>query len=114
MLYANVYKYHTQDSDIDGRKCYYRFSKKKSYCMLPLQFDMGDGLFMINRQSFAEFEGHYLVWMDTYGPQMVVRDMECYCDKHSDLCPFDEYTPKPDNPKYVKTGERPNGKERQK
>jgi len=32
--------------------------------------------------------------------------MECYCDHHPELCPFDDYTPQPENPKDVKTGKR--------
>ncbi|HQB11239.1 MAG TPA: hypothetical protein PLW37_15355, partial [bacterium] len=76
---------------------------KKSFCSLPTPHAEGK---MEYRQSAPEYEGHWLVWQDSVSPLMKVRDMECYCDHHPELCPFDDYTPQPDNPKDVKTGKR--------
>ncbi|HPV21883.1 MAG TPA: hypothetical protein PLD55_13025 [bacterium] len=91
------------DPQGDGKVCYYRISKKKSYCALPVEHN--DGI-MAYRMSYPEIEGHWLVWQDDTQPAMKLRDMECYCDHHPELCPFDDYTPQPDNPKDPKTGKR--------
>lgn len=93
------------DPSGDGRVCYYRVSKKKSYCVLPVEHN--DGI-MAYRMAYPEFEDHWLIWQDDTQPVMKLRDMECYCDHHPELCPFDDYTPQPDNPKDPKTGKRPN------
>ena len=87
----------------DSKYCYLRVSTKETFCSLPLKVELTkdnkwqyvDGY----RQGQAEFEGHYLVWMDFISPTTKVRDMECYCDHHPEVCPFDDYTPNPDNPK---------------
>ena len=92
------------DPSGDGRVCYYRVSKKKSYCVLPVEHN--DGI-MAYRMAYPEFEDHWLIWQDDTQPVMKLRDMECYCDYHPELCPFDDYTPQPDNPKDPKTGKRP-------
>jgi len=92
------------DPNGDARVCYYRISKKKSYCALAVEHN--DGI-MAYKMAFPEFEGHWLVWQDRQQPAMKLRDMECYCDYHPELCPFDDYTPQPENPKDPKTGERP-------
>jgi hypothetical protein len=91
------------DPNGDARVCYYRISKKKSYCALAVEHN--DGI-MAYKMAFPEFEGHWLVWQDRQQPAMKLRDMECYCDYHPELCPFDDYTPQPENPKDPKTGER--------
>jgi len=92
------------DPNGDARVCYYRISKKKSYCALAVEHN--DGI-MAYKMAFPEFEGHWLVWQDRQQPAMKLRDMECYCDYHPELCPFDDYTPQPENPKDPKTGKRP-------
>jgi len=103
ILYSNIsYTNETLD-EWDNRLCYYRYDLKKSYCSLPTPHK--DGI-LEYRQGSAEFEGHWVVWQDSTAPYMKARDMECYCDRHPELCPFDDYTPQPDNPKDVKTGER--------
>jgi hypothetical protein len=91
------------DPNGDARVCYYRISKKKSYCALAVEHN--DGI-MAYKMAFPEFEGHWLVWQDRQQPAMKLRDMECYCDYHPELCPFDDYTPQPENPKDPKTGKR--------
>ena len=46
-----------------------------------------------------DFEGHTLVWHDAGNVGLKARDMECYCDWHAELCPFDDYTPNTEHPK---------------
>jgi len=112
VLYANIF---TTDQSVEkgrgNQLCYYNLNKKKTFCSLPTPH--ADGV-LEYRQAYAEFENHWIVWQDSISPLMKARDMECYCDRHAALCPFDDYTPQPDNPKDVKTGTRPNRKERQK
>ena len=91
------------DPEGDARVCYYRISKKKSYCAQAVEHN--DGI-MAYKMAFPEFEGHWLVWQDRQQPAMKLRDMECYCDYHPELCPFDDYIPQPENPKDPKTGKR--------
>ncbi|HOW52919.1 MAG TPA: hypothetical protein PLV42_12860 [bacterium] len=109
LVYNNNFYTNEAKDNWDIRSCYYRVDLKRSYCSLPTPHQDGN---LQYRQSASEFEGHWLVWQDAQSPLMKARDMECYCDRHVDLCPFDDYTPQPDNPKDVKTGERPNGKKR--
>lgn len=104
ILYSDIFRPDAQSDSRENRACYYRTDLKKSFCSLPTPHAEGK---MEYRQSAPEYEGHWLVWQDSVGPLMKVRDMECYCDHHPELCPFDDYTPQPDNPKDVKTGKRP-------
>lgn len=92
------------DPSGDARVCYYSVSKKKSYCAQAVEHK--DGI-MAYKMAFAEFEDHWLIWQDRQQPVMKLRDMECYCDYHPEICPFNDYTPQPDNPKDPKTGKRP-------
>jgi len=104
ILYSDISRPDAQSDDRENRVCYYRTDLKKSFCSLPTLHEEGK---MEYRQSTPEYEDHWLVWQDSVGPLMKVRDMECYCDHHPEICPFDDYTPQPDNPKDVKTGKRP-------
>lgn len=104
ILYSDISRPDAQSDDRESRACYYRTDLKKSFCSLATPHEEGK---MEYRQSAPEYEGHWLVWQDSVGPLTKVRDMECYCDYHPELCPFDDYTPQPDNPKDVKTGKRP-------
>jgi len=103
IMYSDIFVSNTESGDRDFRICFYRTDLKKSFCSLPTPHAEGK---MEYRQSAPEYEGHWLVWQDSVGPLMKVRDMECYCDHHPELCPFDDYTPQPENPKDVKTGKR--------
>ena len=71
-------------------QCYYRFSDQKTFCM-DGDFDM----------TIAQEEGYNYKHMHIYvaDEMIAVRDMECYCDYNPDKCPFEDYTPNPDNPK---------------
>jgi len=104
ILYSDIFRPDDESDDRENRVCYYRTDLKRSFCSLPAPHKEGK---MEYRQSAPEFEDHWLIWQDSVAPLMKVRDMECYCDHHSELCPFDDYTPQPDNPKDVKTGKRP-------
>ncbi|HPY14413.1 MAG TPA: hypothetical protein PLI61_05865 [bacterium] len=103
ILYTDISLPDPQSDMRENRLCYYRTDLKKSFCSLPTPHAEGK---MEYRQAYGEFENHWLVWQDSVGPLMKVRDMECYCDHHPELCPFDDYTPQPENPKDVKTGKR--------
>jgi len=104
ILYSDIYLPDSQSDMRENRLCYYRVDLNKSFCSLATPHEEGK---MEYRQAYGEFENHWLVWQDSVGPLMKVRDMECYCDYHPELCPFDDYTPQPENPKDVKTGKRP-------
>ncbi|HPS31389.1 MAG TPA: hypothetical protein PLZ43_14105 [bacterium] len=104
VLYSDISLPDPESDMRENRLCYYRTDLKKSFCSLATPHDEGK---MEYRQAYGEFENHWLVWQDSVGPLMKVRDMECYCDYHPELCPFDDYTPQPENPKDVKTGKRP-------
>ena len=99
ILYADIFITDMNSGSRDIRLCYYRLDEKKSYCSLATPH--ADDVMKFN-QSVGEFEGHWLVWQDSVAPMMKLRDMECYCDHHPELCPFDDYTPNPENPKEVK------------
>lgn len=103
ILYSDVFVCNTDSGERDFRTCYYRTDLNKSFCSLATPQYQGE---MEYTQSAPEFEDHWLIWQDSDGPLMKLRDMECYCDHHPELCPFDDYTPQPDNPKDVKTGKR--------
>ncbi len=76
--------------------CMYRIDQEKSYC--PADGDRAFG-------AYAEFDGHYIAWQLPGNPELHLRDMECYCDLHPEICPYDDYTPNPACPKNIKTGE---------
>jgi hypothetical protein len=77
-----------------GDICYYRFKDKKTFC-LDTEIDKK----LPKRHSFIY--RHMLVFTSEYNyvADIVVRDMECYCDLYPDKCPFDDYTPNPENSK---------------
>jgi len=92
----------TEKRITDGKEgkalqCYYRFSDKKVFCM--------DGEFDLNfekRVAYA-YKRMYIYGAETdlnaVSRVLAVRDMECYCDYNPDKCPFEDYTPNPENPK---------------
>ncbi|MCK5808964.1 hypothetical protein KAH37_08275 [bacterium] len=84
--------------DAERLSCFYRLDIQKTFCTKPVkwtetsvgeQTDMGS----------SDFEGHTLIWQDSGRPLLKARDMECYCDWNSELCPFDDYTPNTEHPK---------------
>ncbi len=67
--------------------CFYRFSDGKSFCM-----DDADHDAKIPTDYSYLPGGHYLVYQSWY--DLVLRDMECYCDQFPARCPYADYTPK--------------------
>ncbi len=80
----------------DNIVCMYRVDQEKSYC--PADGDRAYG-------ARSEFDGHYIAWQLPGNPELHLRDMECYCDLHPEVCPYDDYTPSTECPKNIKTGE---------
>jgi len=78
--------------------CYYRFSDGKTFCM-------GEAWDETVFKLRGLFWKHWLVYETAWNvsKELVVRDMECYCDAYPDQCPFDDYTPKTDGIKALTT-----------
>ena len=70
--------------------CFYNYKTEKVVCMdmdFDLEFDKDDGFLYKNLYIFRSVQ------------DLVVRDLECYCDFYPNKCPLIEYTPNPENPK---------------
>jgi hypothetical protein len=70
--------------------CFYNFSSEKVTCMdepFDLEFQKNEGYIYKNKIVFRSY-------MD-----LVVRDLECYCDLYPSKCPLSDYTPNTENPK---------------
>jgi len=70
--------------------CMYRFSDKKTVCFdepFDLKFNKDYGFIYNNIIVFQSQE------------ELVVRDLECYCDFYPAKCPLSDYTPNPEKPK---------------
>lgn len=107
MLYSIAFYTTTTLDETDVRACYYRLDTKKSYCVGEVDFSAIPGINLKYNQAAVDFEKHYLTWQGyAYSTYVYTRDMECYCDRHPELCPFDDYTPQPDNPKEPFSGIR--------
>ena len=105
ILLGNIFLPNNNYDEQDNKLCYYRIDTKETFCSLPTpHYEEQEMLYL---QSMGEFEGHWLMWEDRVQPTLKLRDMECYCDHHPEICPFDDYTPQPDNPKDLVTGKRP-------
>ena len=72
--------------------CMYRMSDKQSFCV-----DGVDDMEIRKDYSYLSGGGHYLVYQHYF--DIVVRDMECYCDHNPTRCPYSDYTPNTVNPK---------------
>ena len=70
--------------------CIYRFYDKKLFC-----FDEDFDLKMEKNESFI-YKNFYIF---RSVQDLVIRDLECYCDFYPNKCPLIEYKPNPDNPK---------------
>ncbi|MDX9806774.1 MAG: hypothetical protein RBT87_13180, partial [bacterium] len=71
------------DGGYDGKLCYYRIDKGKTYCSKPIEGQTSYG------HGWPAFEGKYLFWQPAYKAGYILRDMECYC-KEEGVCPFEE------------------------
>ncbi len=96
IVYENIIWPNGDRDEQDNIVCLYRIDQEKSYC--PADGDRAFG-------AYAEFDGHYIAWQLPSNPELHLRDMECYCDHHPEVCPYDDYTPNTECPKNIKTGE---------
>ena len=86
MLYVQV----TNDgSTSGGLLCYYRMDKKTKHCMKKMERDesYADGTTRFP-YGFSEFEGKRLLYQKLNSTPLILRDMECYCEKEG-VCPFE-------------------------
>ena len=70
--------------------CFYNYKTEKVVCMnedFDLEFQKDDGVLYKNLYIFRSVQ------------DLVIRDLECYCDFYPNKCPLIEYKPNPDNPK---------------
>ena len=70
--------------------CIYRFSDKTTVCFdetFDLEIDKNEGFIYQNKIIFRSVQ------------DLVIRDLECYCDFYPNKCPLLEYKPNPENPK---------------
>ena len=70
--------------------CFYNYKTEKVVCMdmdFDLEFDKDDGFLYKNLYIFRSVQ------------DLVIRDLECYCDFYPNKCPLIEYKPNPENPK---------------
>lgn len=73
-----------------GDACLYNYKTKKVVCMdedFDLEFQKDDGFIYKNFYVFRSVK------------DLVIRDLECYCDFYPEKCPLIDYTPNPENPK---------------
>ena len=77
-------------SSFGGLLCYYRLDKNKKYCMKKMERDesYADGTTRFP-YGFAEFEGKWILYQKKNSTPLILRDMECYCEKEG-VCPFEE------------------------
>lgn len=93
IVHAEVFK--VDQDKRSAQLCYYDVKTQKNTCQ-----NWAD-------QGIADFEGSkYLLYHTFLATGLILRDVECYCNDKPEACPFDDYTPQPDNPKDVKTGKR--------
>ena len=81
--------YNKEDIRI-GDTCFYNYKTEKVICMdedFDLEFQKDDGFLYKNLYIFRSVQ------------DLVIRDLECYCDFYPNKCPLIEYKPKPENPK---------------
>jgi len=83
MLYKENYQMEASGYQTDGKLCYYRIDKGKTYCSKPIEGQTSYG------HGFTSFESRYLFWQPAYKAGYILRDMDCYC-KEEGICPFEE------------------------
>jgi len=82
ILYEENYVMNESGYQEDGKLCYYRIDKGKTYCSKPIENQTSYG------HGYANFEGKYLFWQPMYKAGYILRDMDCYC-KEEGVCPFE-------------------------
>ncbi len=74
----------------EGKLCFYRIDQKRSICMKPVEH-VFDGKVLPIKYNFGYSDwdgGHFLAWQTTFFSNLIVRDMDCYCEKEG-VCPFE-------------------------
>lgn len=82
VLYEENYVMDASGYQEDGKLCYYRIDKGKTYCSKPIEGQTSYG------HGYATFENKYLFWQPMYKAGYILRDMDCYC-KEEGVCPFE-------------------------
>ena len=82
LLYTENYLLPTQGYEVDGKHCFYRIDKKKTYCSKPIAGQKSYG------HGYPALDGKYLFWQPMFKMGYILRDMECYCEKEG-VCPFE-------------------------
>jgi len=72
-----------------GLACFYRMDTKKRYCMKKMENDKQFGEWVDFPYDFSEFEGKWFLYQQHASSPLILRDMDCYCEKES-VCPFEE------------------------
>ncbi len=90
LLIKRRYTNPTDSSKELNDHCIYRFYDKKLFC-----FDEDFDLEMEKNESFI-YKNFYIF---RSVQNLVVRDLECYCDFYPNKCPLIDYTPNPESPK---------------
>jgi hypothetical protein len=90
LLIKRRYVNSTDSSKELNDHCIYRFYDKKLFC-----FDEDFDLKMEKNESFI-YKNFYIF---RSVQDLVIRDLECYCDFYPNKCPLIDYTPNPENPK---------------
>ena len=90
LLIKRRYTNPTDSSKEINDHCIYRFYDQKLFC-----FDEDFDLEMEKNESFV-YKNFYIF---RSVQNLVVRDLECYCDFYPNKCPLIDYTPNPENPK---------------
>lgn len=83
-------KYSNGGSEDVKDVCLYDYKTEKIVCMnedFDLEFQKDDGVLYKNLYIFRSVQ------------DLVIRDLECYCDFYPEKCPLTEYEPNPENPK---------------
>jgi hypothetical protein len=83
ILYEENYVMNESGYQEDGKLCYYRIDKGKTYCSKPIENQTSYG------HGYATFENKYLFWQPMNKAGYILRDMDCYC-KEEGICPFEE------------------------
>ncbi len=65
-----------------ARACFYRIDTKKRDCMKMIEKDN------VYKYGYAEFEGKWFLYQRHASDPLVLRDMDCYCEKEG-VCPFE-------------------------
>ena len=90
LLIKRRYTNPTDSSKELNDHCIYRFYDKKLFC-----FDEDFDLEMEKNESLI-YKNFYIL---RSVQNLVVRDLECYCDFYPNKCPLIDYTPNPESPK---------------